>query len=180
MPLLQKTSLAVALTLMACLCAQGASDTVSSYRLKAAFLLNFCRFVEWPAGAFASDEEPLRICIAGKDPSGGELERVADGKIVNGRPVQIRTIAGWANIPSCHLVFVPASVIRRQSEWAATPATLGVLTVGEAVGFADRGGMINFVVTDGHVRFEINPIAAERGRLKVSSKLLQLAARVGD
>ena len=157
-----------------------AGDAASEYRIKAAFLINFARFVEWPNTAFASAEAPLVFGIFGRDPFDGELDRIANGKTVKGRPLLIRKISGASELRSCHVVFFPAADSRNYPEIAAGLAGLSILTVGEMSGFAERGGMINFVIVDGYVRFEANPSAAMLGHLKVSSKLLHLAIIAGS
>ncbi len=155
------------------------SEGLSEYEVKAAFLLNFVRFVEWPP-ANNGTNEPLALGIFGKNPFGGALDQVVNGKTINGRSLVIRRVSDETGIQSCNLIFFPVSEARRFSEAAATLASLSVLTVGESEGFAARGGMINFVVKDGRILFEVNPAAAVRARLKISSKLLQLAIIVKD
>jgi len=157
----------------------SAADATPEYQVKAAFLLNFSRFVEWPPTAFASANDPFVIGIFGKDPFGAALDQIAAGKTINGRTLLIRRVSNLNELRSCNLVFFPASDERGSTERVRVLAGLSILTIGEMSEFAERGGMINFVVKDGHVRFEVNPSAAERGHLKVSSKLLQLAIIVG-
>jgi hypothetical protein len=157
-----------------------ADDAPSEYQVKAAFLLNFARFVEWPATAFSTASEPFVIGIVGMDPFGGAMDQVVSGKTVNGRPIAVRRVSDPAALRACHVVFFATSDPRRLNEIAGPATSPGILTVGEAEGFAERGGMINFVVENNHVRFEINPAAASRAGLKISSKLLQLAIIVRD
>ena len=147
--------------------------------MKAAFLLNFARFVEWPAAAFAVAADPLVLCIFGKDPFGDTLDQIVSRKTINARRLAIRRISDPGAVRSCHVLFIAASQARRFGEIADTVAGSSVLAVGESEGFAERGGMINFVVEDNRVRFEINPSTAARSRLRISSKLLQLATIVG-
>ena len=157
----------------------GGSEGPSEYQVKAAFLLNFARFVEWPAsGAQAS--EPFVVVVFGKDPFGPVLDQAMAGKTVNGRPLQVRRVTDPAALRTCQMAFIAASESRRSGEILAALSGSAVLTVSESGGFARRGGMINFVVDENHVRFEINPGSATRAGLKVSSKLLQLAIVVRD
>lgn len=146
------------------------------YELKAAFLLRFANFVEWPSAVFANAGEPLVFGVFGNDPFGGALDEAAKGKIINGRRVLIRISADPAVLRTCHVVFFPASQMHRYTT-AASSLSRSVLTVGEAADFTDRGGIINFVMQDDHVRFEINSIAAASSHLKVSSRLLQLSVK---
>jgi hypothetical protein len=152
----------------------------SEYQIKAAFLLNFIRFVEWPAEAFKTANDPLVVGIFGKDPFGGTLDQTISNKTVNGRLVVIRHVSDAVAARSCHVVFLAASETRRMSDVAGSTLGRGLLIIGESEGFAERGGMINFVVLDNHVRFQINPSAATRAGLTISSKLLQLAIVVGE
>jgi hypothetical protein len=172
--------LAVALTLLAAGPSMASGgDTTSEYQVKAAFLLNFPSFVQWPSPAFSAPTEPLVLGIFGKDPFGGTLDQMAKAKTFNGRPILIRILSDPGALRFCHVVFFPASQGRGADQVIAALSDLGILTVGEVSGFAERGGMINFVTEDHHVRFEVNPSAAEHGHLKISSKLLQLAIIAG-
>jgi hypothetical protein len=174
-------SMAVALGLLTLAAIPGAAgDTASEYRIKAAFLVNFASFVEWPATAFASADAPLVFGIFGRDPLNGALDQIANGKTINGRPLLIRRVSSPSELRSCHVVFFPATKAGGYPEIALALAGPSILTVGEMSGFAERGGMINFVIEEGYVRFEVNPSAAARGHLKLSSKLLQLAIIAGS
>ena len=153
--------------------AAGAENN-DSYRVKAAFLYNFAKFVEWPDAAFKTASEPLSICIAGENPFGDSLERAVQGKAAGTHPFLIRVISDVQQAGACQILFVPDSERKR---FAATdlPRTGGLLTVGETGGFAAQGGVVNFKIEGGHVRFQINLDAAERQKLVISSKLLSLA-----
>ena len=179
MALFARVAFAIALTLLGAVAPVVAGDVASVSQVKAAFLLNFPRFVEWPASAFAAPDEPLVVGLFGRDPFGGALDQLASGKTINGRPIRIRKISERQDLRSCHLIFVPASEMAAYADAARALGGLSVLTVGESSGFAEQAGMINFVIKDGHVHFEVNPSAAERSHLRVSSKLLQLAIIVG-
>jgi hypothetical protein len=145
--------------------AQGVSQ---EYRVKAAYLYNFLKFVEWPEDAAPG---PLTICVAGRNPLGTVLRDLVRDQLVNDRPIEARIILEPEE--GCHIIFVP--------EGAATEAYLRgargtpVLTVGESSTFLEQGGIANFYIERGNVRFEINPAAAERARIRISSRLLQLA-----
>jgi hypothetical protein len=156
-----------------------AASGSSEYQLKAVFLLNFASFVEWPAAVFTSADEPLVFGVFGKDPFGGALDEAAKGKTINGRRLLIRITSDPALLRSCHVVFFPASHMRGYARMSSTLSGLNVLTVGEVGDFTERGGIVNFVIRDGHLRFEVNSLAAERHHLKLSSKLLQLAVVAG-
>jgi len=150
------------------------------YPAKLAFLYNFAKFVEWPAGSFHSPGAPLVICIAGRDPFSPRAERELRTRTVLGHPIEIRTIRAIAAVGVCSIVFVPiteqdqADNILRELRGSST------LTVGETVGFAERRGILNLMIEGNRLRFEINLLAAERAGLKISSKLLSLAKIVTD
>jgi YfiR/HmsC-like len=150
------------------------------YQVKAAFLFNFTKFVEWPSEAFKTPGDPLTVCVVGDDPFGDNLDAAVQGETVNGRRLKVvrtRTLAELRTT-DCHLVFVARSGRQRQQEILAALAGTGILTVGDETGFLTDGGVIRFVLDDNRVRFEINLAAAEASRLKLSSKLLRLARRV--
>jgi hypothetical protein len=156
----------------------GASAT-PEYQLKAAFLLNFANFVEWPAAAFAAPSDPLVLGVFGKDPFDGALQRGAQARVVRGRRILVRFVTDLESLRGCHIVFFPAAEMHGYTKVASAISDLHILTVGEIPGFTDRGGTINFVIDDGRVRFEINSVVAEHRQLKMSSKLLQLAVFAG-
>jgi hypothetical protein len=143
------------------------------YEVKAAFLLNFTKFIEWPPSAFASPEAPLLICIAGDDPFGHALDQIVEGETVNGHSVAVERVRADQQ-KTCQVVY------SGNNRSAATPplAAVGVLTVGEGDEFIQQGGIIGFVIENRHVRFAVNLKAAANAGLKVSSKLLSVAKSV--
>lgn len=143
-------------------------EVTLEYKIKAAFLYNFVRFVEWPASAL---QGPLTICVAGRNPLGTVLEDTVRGETVGGRPIVTRVILEPE--PGCHVVFMPRG--SAAPIYLRSARTTPVLTVGETDDFLDQGGIIGFVMDGGRVRFEISPQAAERVNLRVSARLLQLA-----
>ncbi|HEV2425792.1 MAG TPA: YfiR family protein [Terriglobia bacterium] len=158
--------------MMALPCASVRAQQPSEYQVKAAFVYNFARFVDWPEG---TPEQTFVIGILGEDPLGRALEAVVNQKTVNGRPIVVRRIASAAAGRDCRVVFISASEQRRVPAILDVLKGSAVLTVGESEGFAKQGGMINFIMEDDRVRFEVNVDAAEQARLKISSRLLRLA-----
>lgn len=158
---------------------QGAQAARDEYELKAAFLVNFTRFVEWPRTRFSADADPLVVCLFKDNPFEGQLGKVSRTHI-GGHPVRVQRLSDPGEAHGCHVLFLPASQNRRLQDLVSVTGGNAVLLVGEAEGFAAEGGMINFVLRDEHVRFEINPKAAAASGLKISSNLLQLAIIVGD
>lgn len=170
MALLKRT-----LALVVLLAASGTAraEVASEYDVKAAFLYNFTKFVEWPASAFEDERSNFRICVYGEDPFGKSLWVVSDEPVA-GRKV---TLLGMANLKpeSCHILFISRSERSRISQILEELRDTPVLTVADTDGFLDRGGIINFVLEGSKVRFEISQQAAERAGIKISSKLLRLA-----
>lgn len=154
----------------------NASDL--EYKVKAAFLYNFAKFVEWPSDSFDGPGEPVTLCVLGDDPFGESLDTVVRGESLNGRPFVVHRTRDLREARACHVVFVPASESRRQGEILGTLRGAGVLTVGEGQGFLTDGGVIRFVLDQNRVRFEVNLDAAGAHQLRLSSKLLRLARRV--
>lgn len=154
-------------------CARAA--TPGEYEVKAAFLYNFARFVDWPEETAATD---LALCVLGTDPFGPALDALA-GKEVQGRRLSVRRIDSGGDWSACHMLFVPESEQSRLDtllgEFAAHH---GILSVSDINGFAGRGGIIELVLDQNRVRFAINVEAATRAGLTVSSKLLRLAEGV--
>jgi hypothetical protein len=154
----------------------AASDTPNlEYDVKAAFLLNFTRFVEWPASARG---EPLRVCVFRADPFGGALRQTLEGEHAHGRPLTSALIGSPADLTACDVVFVPESESGQAPDVLRALRGHAVLTIGESPEFLQHGGIFNFVVERDRVRFDINAAAADRSGLRISSKLLRLARQV--
>ena len=171
---------AILLTALLLLLPAGAAaqGTYQEYDVKAAFLYNFTKFVEWPPEAFRSPDSPMAICVFGEDPFGESLDAVVRGETLNGRRLEVRRTRSLQELRDCQTLFVPGAERERFAEVFSAVRDASVLTVGEVDGFLPQGGVIRFVVEQGRVRFEINLDAAERSRLKLSSKLLRLARAV--
>ena len=152
--------------------AQSSSDR--EYLIKAAFLYNFLRFVEWPAEALPEGDGSIVVCLVGEDPFGEALESIK-GKTVKSKDLVIRRILTLQSLGGCQLLFVSSSEKNRLPEIIGALKGRAVLTVGELDGFTQRGGIIRFLIERNNVRFEINVDMAERTGLKISSKLLNLA-----
>jgi len=142
------------------------------YQVKAAYLFNFVKFVEWPADASTG---PLTICVAGKNPFGDLLTAAVDGEAVHDRPLVAKVIS--QPDPACHVVFMPQGAAAAHYLKALRDSP--TLTVGETPGFLADGGMINFIIEEGKVRFQIDADAASRADLRISSHLLRLARAPG-
>lgn len=151
------------------------TDAALEYRVKAAFLYNFTKFVSWPASALGKGNSPIVLAVLGKDPFGASLEESIAGKTVKGRPLVAARLAGLDGIPRGGVLYVSSSEHARLSQIVAASAGAGVLTVSDIEGFARAGGMIGFVTREGKIHLEINPAAASRAGIEISSKLLSLS-----
>jgi YfiR/HmsC-like len=171
-------SSSLVLSVAASLAAQ--QSTPSEYQDKAAFLYNFAKFVEWPHGTFAKPSSAFRFCVFGKDPFGKVLDDALLGKQIAEHPVELTRARRISDLAGCQVVFIPSSENSHLSEAVASLRGRNVLLVGEGEEFADSGGAIQFFLQDNRVRFAINPDAASRAGLKVSSKLLALASVIRD
>ncbi len=156
------------------------SPSFSEYQVKAAFLYNFARFVEWPTDAFLDAHAPILLGIVGEDPFGDALEQALKGKSVNGRELVLKRLTRQQDLKGFHMLFVSSSEARHLSQIMESLKGKCVLTVGETEGFAQTGGVINFTLEENKVHFEINVDTAERAHLKISSKLLALAKVLKD
>jgi hypothetical protein len=150
------------------------------YPAKLAFLYNFAKFVEWPAASNRSPNTNILICIAGRDPFSPRTESQLRTRIVLGHPIEIRTMRVTDSFSACNIVFVPITEQDQAANILRGLRGSSTLTVGEIEGFAARGGIINLMIEGNRLRFEINPLAAGRAGLKISSKLLSLAKIVMD
>lgn len=145
--------------------------------VKAAFVYNLAKFVQWPPEVLA-DDGALRLCILGRDPFGPAMSRVIDAAGPHDRKLVARRIGGIPTGHSCHILFISSSESERLGAILDQVRGNGVLTVGDTVGYAHRGVVINLIVVDEKVRFDVNIEAARQAGLKVSSKLLKLASIV--
>jgi len=153
-----------------------AQSAAPEYQVKAAFLYNFAKFVEWPESNFANPDAPLVIGVFGNNPFHGDLRRVVEGKSINGHRVVVQEVSAVTNLKTCDIVFIAASEQADTAQIAAALADAKVLTVTENMKhFGSSGLVINFVTEDDRIRFQINHAAATRAGLVISSKLLSLA-----
>jgi len=150
----------------------AAEGSALEYKVKAGYLFNFPKFIEWPNTAFASSNAPIVIGVLGEDPFGPMLDEALAGRNVNGRSFVIRRFGPTEDLGTCHILFVSHTEKSRTPNVLESVRGHAVLTVGESEHFARSGGMINFVLVGGQVKLETNPDAAIAANLKISSKLL--------
>lgn len=151
------------------------TPALSESEIKAGFVFNFTKFIEWPADAFAGPESPVVLGVLGDSPITDLLIETAAGKTVNGRAVTIRRFKEGQDLRACQILFLSSSEEKRVPQILEKVKRSSVLTVSETSGFAQAGGMINFVVEGNKVRLEINLDAAGRARLKISAKVIAVA-----
>jgi YfiR/HmsC-like len=154
-------------------------DSPSEYQVKAAYLFNFLKFVEWPEEAFPDPLAPIVIGIAGDDPFGSALPQVVVGKTVQGRDLVIRKYRAGEDLRSSHILFISGSEKKKVPQIVASLRGSSVLTVADFTEFLGDGGMIQLYSENNRIRFAINVDATGRAKLKISSKLLSLARVVG-
>jgi|SRR5882672_1310372 len=165
--------------LLCCPRARPAEEVqLSEYQVKAAWLLNFVRYTDWPATAFSDARSPYVVAVTGKDPFGKDLEKAFEGKTNQGRAFVLKRVSSEQEMRACHLLFMSSSERRRSRELLEKIVGAPVLTVGESPEFLDQGGVINLRLKDGSVRFDINLEPARIARLKLDANLLAVALSV--
>jgi len=153
----------------------GLAQAPSEYEVKAAFLYNFAKFVDWPSGAFPSNEAPFLICVLSQNPFGNQLQQITDGKRVGGRRIQVLFLDRVRDARMCQVLFISSSERPQIKEVLESLRGSSALTVGDTTGFAQSGVAINFILEQDRVHFEINVKSAQKAGLKLSSKLLSVA-----
>jgi YfiR/HmsC-like len=156
----------------------GQQAKPSEYQVKATYLYNFGRFVKWPAGLPAGNDDSFAVCVIGQDPFGPILDSTLAGESLNGKPVALQRISKAQDAGNCRILFISATEEKHLNEILTALSQSEVLTVSDMPGFTRRGGMIQFVLEGDRVRFEINLSRAESARLVLSSELLKVATNV--
>ena len=144
------------------------------YLIKAAYLYNFTKFVEWPPEAFRDNLYTINLFILGTDPFGGALDSIKN-KTVQGRRLNIKHVNHIEEISGCHILFISSSEKDNLGYILRALKNSTILTVSEIERFAQRGGVINFILVENKIHFEINPDAAQQSGLRIGSQLLRLA-----
>jgi len=156
--------------------AAPAAAELDEFALRAAFLFNFVRFVEWPA-ELLPPQAPVRLCVMGEDPFAGTLEALVAGETVGGHAFEVAHVPGAEEARDCHLIYVSEQSTPEEVA-ALFELDLDALTVGETESLLRRGGLIRFYRDGSRLRFEVNGPALAKSRLNFSSKLLRLAVMV--
>ncbi len=148
------------------------------YQVKAVYLYNFAKFISWPSRA--SNSEVFPICIFGQDPFGQVLDSIVAGEKINGQGLVVRRLTSTSQIAPCRIVFISQTESGRVKEIVNVSEKNAVATVSDIEGFATRGGMIQFVLEDNRVRFEVNLDAVKNAGLVFSSQLLKVATTIQE
>jgi hypothetical protein len=161
----------------------GDLDEEKAVKVKAAYLLNFTKFVTWPAGAFQDDRSPIVVCIVGSDPFGPILDQTIKDKKVSGREIKIQRLpwragGGVSAMKQCHVLYVSRSLGDETGDLIVALARMPVLLIGEGAEFAKQGGALGFILEEGKIVFWANKKATDAAGLQLSSQLLKLARPV--
>lgn len=159
-------------------------DEEKAIKVKAAYLLNFTKFVTWPAGAFQDEHSPIIIGVVGSDPFGPLLDQTIKDKTVSGRILKVQRFQWRAGddvlaVKKCHLLYVSSSLGDDTDDLILALARAPILLIGEGREFAKNGGALGFVMEEGRIVFWANKKAAETAKLQLSSQLLKLARPIG-
>lgn len=158
---------------------RAAESAPSEAQVKAAFLLNFPKYVEWPATAFSQTNSPIVVAILDADSVASEFSSMSKGRMVDGRPIRFQRITSLEQCRGCHILFVGSGQTRKLPDLLPRLREWNILMVGESDDFLSVGGMINLALRERQVVLEVNLDSIRAGGLKVSSKLLALAAVKG-
>jgi YfiR/HmsC-like len=154
-----------------------AQQKVSEYQVKAAYLYNFGRFVEWPSDVISS-QSSFTICVFGADPFGPTLDAMVVGATIAGKGVTAKRISSPQDLGECRILFITSTEVGSLNKIVEAGIKHAVLTVSDMPEFASKGGMIQFVLEDKKIRFEVNLAAAQSAGLTLSADLLKVATAV--
>ena len=175
----RRRCLAGALVLLLLVWAAGGQPGNVEYRIKAAYLFNFAKFVSWPSAVFPSPDAPIVIGILGNDPFGSEIDETIADKAIEGRPLRVKRLGDTNSWEGCHILFIASSERKTLPQILQKLGTSPILTVAEMEEFTDIGGMIRFFPYENNIRFAIDLGPVDAAGLKISSKLLQVAVVKG-
>lgn len=171
---LRGTIASAALVAVAALSGGRASAAADEYALKAAFLYNFTRFVEWPTTAYGDADDPFRICVFGTDPFGARLDALTRRR-VGERAIEITRSTAAADLPRCQIAYLGPGTTEAIESAALGNAAPNTLTVASDADFARDGGMVALVTAEGRVKLHVNLASIRRSPLRVSAKLLEVS-----
>ena len=168
-------SLGLGLLLGGLVGASAPAQSVNEYQMKAAYVYNLAKFVEWPADTFKTARDPIGICVLGQSPIFAPLSEAVNGEMIDDHKLSVRQVSDVGQAGHCQILFVGSADRKYLQFVLQDQRTAGILTVGEKPAFAAEGGVVAFALVDNRVQIEINLEAAERQKLRISPKLLSLA-----
>lgn len=160
---------------------QARAQTVqeaSEEKLEAAYMLKFLNYAEWPPTSFSGSDAPYLIGVAGDETVADELARISAGKLINGRPAQVRRVAASDSMEDIDMLFIGRGERARQGALISRLRNRPVLTVTAGEDGLDTGSIINFRIVENRLRFEVSLDAAERAGIRLSARLLGVAINV--
>ena len=166
--------------LLLAVAARGDVEVTDPHEAKAELLYNVAKFIQWPSESFPRDRKEFTFAILGEDEFAAVLAGTMSQKSVNGRPVFVRCVKRAEDARDSQILFIATSEEKRIPEVLAALRGRSVLTVADSGGFAAQGGMLDFVLDDSGVHFEINLDQAQQAQLKISARLLALAHIVAN
>jgi hypothetical protein len=174
---LRLTSVAIACALLASIL-DGQQSKPTEYQVKAVYLYNFGRFVDWSATLSEAKSDSFAVCVIGQDPFGRTLDSTLAGELIDQRKVVAKRISRPQDAAACQVLFISSSEDGRLKDILPFLDKMKVLTVSDMPRFSERGGMIQFVLDNDKIRFEVNLTSTERAGLNLSSELLKVAIAV--
>ncbi len=171
---------AVACSASACADSSQSAPALSQAQIGAAFIFNFAKFTEWPAQAFSDSSAPLNVCFLGAEEVRAAFQEISAGKAVNGRPVLVRNVKSAGEVLDCRVVYMDSANSAIFSGVLKNARQRCGLVIGTTDDFLARGGIIKLLVENNRMRFDVNIGAADRTKIRLSSKLLALARSVVD
>lgn len=155
--------------------ARATAEEIPEFAVKAAYIYKFGTFIEWPHNAFASTTSPATLCIVGNDPFGPTLDKAGDEQRLGSHAFVVRRLKTVTRASGCQILYVDSSDARRAAQSLEIVKGESILTITDGAQSTDATGIINFIITEKRVRFEIDDQAAAANKLVISSKLLGLA-----
>jgi hypothetical protein len=157
--------------------AQSLSAQEYENQVKATFIYNFSRFIDWPNGTFTGGRSPLTVCVLGDNPFGGALDSIK-GKDVKGRKIQIKRLTSFLKLDTCQILFISSSERAHLREILKSARHARILTIGEMYQFTQAGGIVALAMRKNRIHFSVNLDAADETGVRISSRVLRLATVV--
>lgn len=153
-----------------------AQPQAPEHEVRAAFVFNFTRFIDWPAASFGPDA--FRICVVGDDRFAGSLRAMVAGDTLRGLPIVVEDPQVPGDVPGCQILYIGRHQAARGQRALAAATPLPILTIGDSPGFLASGGAVRFLIENDRVRFDVNLPAVERAGLTMRSTVLRVARHV--